>query len=987
MKKHLKLIVLLLSCVIALSLLSGCGETPDTGWKPTGETITLIDKNPTDYLVVFAAGDDDAHTAALDFKDLVAEEGLKTASVVVMTDVASPSDFEILFGAADRQVSRDALALLTEKAATSPDDLHCVFHYADGKLAIVANGPRAYEMAIDVFMDTYYSGDKIAFLDTLKEHATSTNDDYDDYKLEKILSDNEDTKAEHEETLPELLAKLESQRNDIAATGAFGTSTKNIGTSSWGKPAANPIDEHPRLLLNSETLPEVKRALTHIDGTNDRLFTMFDTDITSECILPPPSDKGTNTTVDKDNEHNFNDTYLEKIQAKALAYLLYEDPYYGYQAIYYLKNYINTLDIVQIASDQCRQYGSVMYTAAIVYDWCYDLLTDVDKEQIIAGVENRLCRGSNKAGAKMEVGFPPSKQGSVSGHGSERQILRDYLAFATAIYGDNNSWWEYVAARVYNDYVPVRNYYYQSGITQQGTGYMKGRYISDLFSAWILKAATGKSPYVGQATVTRSILGYELAPGKLFNDGDDTGDYAPASGFLHTVYITAYVEGDSTLLAQAIHLKGNSVFTDNFNYMTSVAYAALRGMSDVEPAGDRYEDMELIQYNGSPLGQYIIREAWNTTDSAAVMMRIKERTTANHEHEDTGTFEIYYKGALTTDGGVYNNYGHEHTQYFHNATISHNGLIIYNPAKSSELNGWYSGGQRRVGEASNLNSLMSTTYDSGVVTGRQHGYVNGDKTKPEYAYIAGDITKAYPSDDVSYAGRRMLSVYTGDEEFPLAFFVYDDLSSTSKTYTKTFLLQISSKNAPTINEEDQTVITENGEGRLILTCLSEDVSITGVGGRSEGAYKADKSQNYMINGKQLKPKSNSADDGHWGRVEITYTKSEKNATFLNVITVTDAGNKKAPKINGTRSNNGIEGAVFDKKIVVLFATDRNRETEEISCTVSGSSSMKYYVSGVAAGKWTVSVDGKSVGTFEATEDGGLLTFEASGGKITITPAK
>ena len=155
---------------------------------------------------------------------------------------------------------------------------------------------------------------------------------------------------------------------------------------------------------------------------------------------------------------------------------------------------------------------------------------------------------------------------------------------------------------------------------------------------------------------------------------------------------------------------------------------------------------------------------------------------------------------LTSDGGMYNNYSHEHTKYFHKATISHNGLIIYNPNLASTEDGWYSGGQERFSaESSNLNQWLTSDYDTGTVTGRQHGYLDGDTTKPLYAYIAGDITKAYDSDTASYVGRRMLTVYTGDEDFPMAFFVYDDITSTNKNFEKRFLLQISSKSAPTID--------------------------------------------------------------------------------------------------------------------------------------------------------------------------------------------
>ena len=84
---------------------------------------------------------------------------------------------------------------------------------------------------------------------------------------------------------------------------------------------------------------------------------------------------------------------------------------------------------------------------------------------------------------------------------------------------------------------------------------------------------------------------------------------------------------------------------------------------------------------------------------------------------------------------------------------------------------------------------------------------------------------------------------------------------------------------------------------------------------------------------------------------------------------------------------GVEGAVFDKKIVAIFATSRERATKELSCKTAGSDKMSYYVSGVAEGEWTVTVDGDEIGSFEASAEGGLLTFTAPAGKVIISPKK
>jgi len=989
MKKYHKSSMLALAVLLLTLLLTlcSCGNGKEN-WKPTGESVTLTDRySADDCFIVYAEEDKDARSAALDFSLLVREAGMKLAYDFSLSDGESDGAHEILFGVADREVCLAAADYLEQRSAATPYDLHCVFYYMDGRLAVVANGYRAYQMATDVFMSRYCSGGAITVPDTLFEHVAMSVDDYDDERLEQILDEHSITRIEHKAALPSLLAKLEEQRSELAESGFFGSSTADIGDCPWGAAPTVPQGEHPRLLINGSTLQEVRRAFTRDDSTNIRLFGLFDDEIANDCLLPEPANKGTNTTVGVDNIHNYNETYLEIIQTKALAYLLYDDPYYGYQAIYYIKNYLKSLDIVQMGSDQCRQYGSVMFTAAIVYDWCYDLLTDLDKEQLIAGVENRICRYRNKSGRAMEVGFPPSKQGSVTGHGAEKQILRDYLSFAVAIYDENASWGDYVAGRVYADFVPMRNYYYQSGVVYQGTGYTTTRYISDLFAAWILKAATGRSPYVGMENATRGLLGYEFAPGSLFSDGDGTGDQAKATGFLNVVMITAYLESDPALMAQARYLYGNSMFTNSFHALTSATYAALRGMSDPTPTESRYDGMPLIQYNGSPLGQYLLHERWDDASSVAVIMRIKERSTANHEHCDSGTFEIYYKEMLTSDGGCYNNYDHDHTQYFHQATVSHNGLLIYNPSLAETQHGWYSGGQRKLGEAHDFDAWLGSEFDTGRVVGREHGYADEEEETPLYAYIAGDITAAYNKQTVNYVGRRMLAVLTGEEDFPLAFFVYDDVSSDDAGYEKRFLLQITSTDAPVIDKEKRTVTTSGYKSKLILTCLTEDVSLNGLGGRSEGAYNANRSKNYLINGKQLVPMSNSADDGHWGRVEIVSLKKSTEASFLNVITVTDADNGDTPTCRATSSNVGLEGAVFEDRIAALFATDRDRADAAISCTVEGEGSLDYYVSGVAAGVWRVTVDGKDVGGFIATKDGGLLRFTAPAGDIVIAPVK
>ena len=185
--------------------------------------------------------------------------------------------------------------------------------------------------------------------------------------------------------------------------------------------------------------------------------------------------------------------------------------------------------------------------------------------------------------------------------------------------------------------------------------------------------------------------------------------------------------------------------------------------------------------------------------------------------------------------------------------------------------------------------------------------------------------------------------------------------------------------------KNTTVTTENGDGRLVLTVLTKSTEVNLVGGRNSGSYSSTLSKNYLINGYQA-ASSGNADDGHWGRVEVVWIDETAEASFMNVIYVTDKGNENAATVRKTTSENGLTGGVFNKQIAALFVISDERATDTVGCKTTGDAKkdLSYYVSGVAAGTWTVSVGGTTK-TVTATEDGGLLVFTAPAGTVTITP--
>ena len=999
MKKFLKISALLLILVLSIGTFTACdlmntvmgllglGDTTEEGWQPTGADVTLIKRgSPVTAWIIFGEPEGLSKDAANEFKNTLNASGVGTINSIAGAAVMNEKT-EIIIGDSDRTVSAKAKALYEEQKSGL---FSWVFYYYDGKLAIYSDNATAYSLAIEEFFELYCDGNALSFKDTLAECHTISEEAYGEYldEKEKIVIDAK--REENAKLISALVKKIDKQRTELEDNRTFDIRTatqdlvaaaKSSGSRDWGTTPLTVIDEHPRIMFNESDIPDIRRALREDTATNAYFYQLLESDF--DGILKDVTYKQ-NT-----NSHNYSGYDLEKLMVKALAYQLYDDPYYGYQAIYALKNYLATLQIYYISGDQYRQFGDVGFTVACVYDWCYDLLTEEDKNQIIAATENVIFKGSNEKGVKFEVGFPPTQQSSVVGHGAEYQLLRDYLSFSIAIYDENPTWYNYVGARFYNDYLPSRNEFFTSmGINPQGTSYLSLRHNATIYSAWLCLKGTGTNPYEGLHQTIKSFAAYEYAPGYIFTDGD--GAVTQGTDKLRDAeFMVGYLYGDSTLIALAEITLGESSLTHVTQGLGCAMYTIIRGQR-TQPDEDPYENMDLVQYNPAPLGQYIVRESWKTTDSVAVFMKLKERHTANHEHGDAGAFQIYYKGMLTSEGGVYNDYNNILTQKYYKTSVSHNTLLIKNHKKNDPYN---VGEQRYPKAPESINDwLTDSQYETGTVTGHEHAYTDETKSSPKYVYLAGDITKAYDWDPtstyqtVSYVGRRMLTVYTGDEDFPMAFFVYDDISSMNVAFKKTFLLQITSKDEPEINKNKQTITTENGDGRLVLTCLTDKVTIEGVGGRvydANGKYDPINSKNYLVNGVQLVSKDKQ-DDGHWGRVEISLSGAVDH-TFMNVIYVTDKGQtKKAPAIKHIESDT-VEGATFGE-IAVLFATSRDRATTEISATVDGKGDFSYYVSGVAAGKWTVTVSTKTIGTFEATEDGGLLTFTAPAGRVKITPA-
>ena len=746
--------------------------------------------------------------------------------------------------------------------------------------------------------------------------------------------------------------------------------------SPYPAPPAFPMaGVHPRLMFTKEMIPSIKAALENPEyaAVKKALDEFVASDFDGTLGIPYMHETG------RKGIHNFDGAGLISIECKAFMYALYGDAELGYAAIDAMLTFLITLDIGYIHSDQCREYGLAMHVAAKVYDWCYDLLTEDDKKKFIAGVTNYTAAGTcslphitKYAYSKMEVGYPPAGQGSVSGHGSERQVMRDYVSAAIAFFDEAPDWWEFVGGRLYADYIDFRNHYFKCKSAPQGNAlYGPGRQVADFNAAYMLKILFGKTPFIDEmCDTTKTFFSYELPDGRHFSSGDGTHPgYSKAAAALTTdALFGAVIWGDRSLMAQVKYHRPD--YTSDFTGTATCTPAQMFILFShgIEPADDRHEGYLPVCYNPAPLYQMIARTRWDDPEGVAVYMKGGVRSTANHEHRDAGSFQIFYKGFLTLDSGRYAGYGSAHHSGYHKATISHNSVLVYYPELSETEKGWYSGGQRGIPETRTKTLwLENPAYDIGISEGSKFA-LKDDGVSTDYAYIATNIAPAYDTENqVSYLSRRMLSVFTECEEFPLVFATFDRISAVGAHAKKSLLLH--TINEPTLN--GHTAIAEIEGGRLTASYLSDsELELEKIGGPGK---------TFWVNGKQCHT-NNMAEGDVWGRVEVSPKLGNLTDDILSLMYVSDAGNEKALETKMLSTPEILGATVMN--YALIFVRDIASCPDTITVETDGADT--FFVSGLSAGEWTATAGGVST-TVTVGED--ELFAKLTLGKGTVTLSK
>ena len=742
----------------------------------------------------------------------------------------------------------------------------------------------------------------------------------------------------------------------------------------WPIPSVKPIEGHPRLFVTPERVEYIRNNL----GCREWKAAY-------------------NTVVEGGNNETDTPT-RDMIMYRALLWLLGDaDEAHALKTIKYAKEYLGTVTYPNVG-DITRTKGNDMVMGAIVYDWCYDLLTEEDKTFFI-NVFKYIA-------SIKESHYPPVGTGHQIGeHDGEGEIFKDLLSAGVAMYDEDPEMYNLAAGRLFDQMIESRRMFHHAGRNSNGTNYGIERTRFESYAALIFdrmgykdlfdRDANGEySEEYGKGNLNNVLYTwlYERLPFGLW--------VKEGNSFLYTNY--KYENGYSNYDA-LLMLNVSGIYSDPYirgqwvkelsmsNYSLQPFWNIVLGTPDTE-FKITADDLPLTRVTTYPLTAVEARTDWQDgLDGSTVVAKMLafEKITGEHEHMDMGSFSIYYKGTLTMDGGRYNGstggWGQSHFMNYMTQSIASNTMNVYVPGEKFD---WLiadnvreieanTGGQQPQDYIKTMEAYRATP-DLATTEGL---YVGPNEKTPEFSYVKTDLTNSY-SEKVSKHKRSMVFMNLFDSDYPAAMVVYDNVTSTHPEAKKTFLMQ--SIEEPSI-DGNKSVIQRKADERFTgkltnITMLPENPLISKVGGPGMDSW---------VDGKNYPNESDpDIDDeqGEW-RLEISPAEKSDNDVFLNAMYVSDGADEDLPELPMYKDDFVNHVGVTVKDRMVLFSKSANpisstfririRENEapEVSCLVTD----------VAEGVWKVEGSGSPI-YVEVKKGENALYFKGVPGEYVITKA-
>ena len=658
------------------------------------------------------------------------------------------------------------------------------------------------------------------------------------------------------------------------------------------------------------------------------------------------------------------DNLTEKMLANAFSYQMLGDKRYARAAI---------AAALELSGRKLRQEDDDLGAAyrvwpeAVVYDWCSENFTARERDSLLSGVR-----------AQLEV---------AGGNGLERTAphaghLVNHLADAHLPAGI--AFYE-IAPEIFNRALEVtrtqlaaKNVFYRFGASSQGNSYGVTHVNGDIRLLAQLLKATGvdlfeRFPFyrdVGYYWI------YTRRPdGQILRNGDDWLDDMKQNNRVNEraanpevnmwtnpwlVQMLLYPAAryrDPHLLSEYLKLR------DLERVWTAIDDILWRD-PELQPEGN--ESLPSVRWLGGSVGTLLFRSGWGMDDMVG-LFKVMPLFAKNHDHLDRLSFQVYCRGALALDSGIYegshSGYDSDHWLNYMQRTIAHNSLLIRDPGETliyREKPAQADGGEFYPDTGYNPNTLQAIAEPQWRIAKVLAAETAGDG---RYAFVTGDATRGYG--DKAELVERTFVFLQGGGETKAGFVIFDRVRSRLPEFQKVWLLH--SLEEPKL--EGNTVEIRRMGGRnsggclMSTTLLPEEARIEKIGGPGQEFLVGE--INYATE------KGGDAEGGAW-RIEVSPAEEQKEVEFLHALQVFPA----APSTAFTPllvQSSGLSGAELRDWTVVRIADNGRRGSYEYSS--EGSGKQMHLLLGLPPGKEiTVSAMGKAQKSGKSSE-AGTFRFE------------
>ena len=709
---------------------------------------------------------------------------------------------------------------------------------------------------------------------------------------------------------------------------------------------------HPRLFVRSNDVAGLKARMTDpIFGKAWRQVLVYSTSTFDGTLASTPAN------------------YVPRIhdvgEACALRYLLEGDVAQGKKAIAIMRKVLPSVTYPN-EQDITRAKGATILTAAIVYDWCYPLLSPMDRALFITHMK-RIAK-------LTEIGYPPVKGSAITGHSGEAQLMRDQLGAGIATYDEDREMYQFAARRFFAEFVPARNFWYPGNWHHQGSSYGPYRFQWEMFASWIFKRMSGVDVFnPNQGQVPYAWVYAQRPDGILMADGD-------CSSILKRTTELPFPNFSTLLAANYYHDKILNGVVMHQNQARDRLSNSIWYFLFADPGlGSKpVASLPLSRYFPDPAGRMVARTGWDEGPTAPVAMaemKISPWMFNNHQHLDAGNFQLWYKGSLACGSGVYH-YGSNHDINYYKRTIAHNTIAVFDPGETftwgKSMPVANDGGQRWPAQSIEP-ATLTILKEQGHEVGRVLAHAIGpDPIKPLFSHLAGDLTGAY-SRKVERFIRSFVFLNLDDAKHPAALLVYDRVRSANPSFKKTWLLHCPDQ--PALAESGFTVHGTWG-GRMDASMIlptKGDVRLNTIGGAGN---------EFTVNGTNYPTDSTKGvgpeyENCGW-RIELSTKNQRNDDRFLVVMQMMDDGAAAAPLPLTRMEGEGWTGVTIANRAVIFPKGYVN--LNQVSFRLAAPAHC--LITGAAVGTWNIRCSGTTQ-TATVTDTGRVLEFTAPAGVVEV----